>query len=78
VPQRAVIGHQQPAAGVAVEPAARRQHRPAQALAPRGRLWLVANRHLPYVAALGAHFAQVRTVAQEGGFKVVEAVRGAA
>ncbi|HET6435933.1 MAG TPA: class I SAM-dependent methyltransferase [Xanthomonadaceae bacterium] len=50
----------------------------AQALAPRGRLWLVANRHLPYEAALGAHFAQVRTVAQEGGFKVVEAVRGAA
>ena len=50
----------------------------AHALAPRGRLWLVANRHLPYEDALGAHFAQVRTVAQAQGFKVVEAVRGAA
>jgi len=50
----------------------------AHALAPRGRLWLVANRHLPYEAALGAHFAQVRMVAQAEGFKVVEAVRGAA
>ncbi|NUS38648.1 MAG: class I SAM-dependent methyltransferase [Lysobacter sp.] len=49
----------------------------AQALAPRGRLWLVANRHLPYEGALGAHFAGVRTVAQADGFKVVEAVRGA-
>lgn len=49
----------------------------AQALAPRGRLWLVANRHLPYEAALGAHFAAVRTVAQADGFKVIEAVRGA-
>ena len=50
----------------------------AHALAPRGRLWLVANRHLPYENALGTHFAQVRTVAQAEGFKVVEAVRGAA
>lgn len=50
----------------------------AHALAPRGRLWLVANRHLPYEEALGTHFAQVRTVAQAEGFKVVEAVRGAA
>jgi 16S rRNA (guanine1207-N2)-methyltransferase len=49
----------------------------AHALAPRGRLWLVANRHLPYEAALGAHFAQVRTIAQAEGFKVVEAVRDA-
>lgn len=47
----------------------------AQSLQPRGRLWLVANRHLPYEAALGAGFAQVRTVAQEGGFKIIEAVR---
>ena len=49
----------------------------AHALAPRGRLWLVANRHLPYEEALGTHFAQVRTVAQADGFKVVEAVRDA-
>ncbi|RDZ26332.1 class I SAM-dependent methyltransferase [Lysobacter silvisoli] len=47
----------------------------AQALAPGGRLWLVANRHLPYEAALASGFAQVRIVAQQDGFKVVEAVR---
>jgi len=44
----------------------------AQALKPGGRLWLVANRHLPYEAELDAHFAQVRTVAQAGGFKIVD------
>lgn len=44
----------------------------AQALKPGGRLWLVANRHLPYEAELDAHFGRVRTVAQEGGFKIVE------
>ncbi|HEY0505740.1 MAG TPA: class I SAM-dependent methyltransferase [Lysobacter sp.] len=47
----------------------------AQALRPGGRLWLVANRHLPYEAELDARFGRVRTVAQQGGFKVVEAVR---
>ncbi|MGY0650945.1 class I SAM-dependent methyltransferase [Luteimonas sp. A537] len=47
----------------------------AQALRPGGRLWLVANRHLPYEEALGAGFGDVRLVAQEGGFKVVEAVK---
>lgn len=50
----------------------------AQALRPGGRLWLVANRHLPYEEALGAGFGQARLVAQEGGFKVVEAVKAAA
>ncbi len=47
----------------------------AQALRPGGRLYLVANRHLPYEAALGGHFAQVRVLAQAQGFKAVEAVR---
>lgn len=47
----------------------------AAALKPRGRLWLVANRHLPYESALAAGFAQVRTVAAQGGFKVIEGVR---
>jgi 16S rRNA (guanine1207-N2)-methyltransferase len=47
----------------------------SQALNPGGRLWLVANRHLPYEEALGEGFPQVRTVAQSGGFKVIEAVR---
>jgi 16S rRNA (guanine1207-N2)-methyltransferase len=50
----------------------------AAALQPGGRFWLVANRHLPYEAVLDASFGQVRTVAQQGGFKVVEAVKTAA
>lgn len=49
----------------------------AQALNPGGRLWLVANRHLPYEDALGSGFAQVRTLAQSGGFKVIEAAKAA-
>ena len=40
-----------------------------------GRLWLVANRHLPYEAVLASQFRTVRTVAQEQGFKVIEAVK---
>lgn len=47
----------------------------AQALNPGGRLWLVANRHLPYESVLDARFGAVRTVVQQGGFKVIEAVR---
>jgi 16S rRNA (guanine1207-N2)-methyltransferase len=47
----------------------------ADALRPRGRLYLVANRHLPYEAVLDARFPQVRTLAQSGGFKIVEATR---
>jgi len=42
----------------------------AAALRPGGRLWLVANRHLPYEAALGQGFGSVRTVREEAGFKV--------
>ena len=45
----------------------------AKALLPDGQLWLVANRHLPYEATLAAHFAEVRTVTDEGGFKVIAA-----
>ncbi|MFC5576832.1 class I SAM-dependent methyltransferase [Lysobacter niabensis] len=47
----------------------------AEALAPAGRLWMVANRHLPYEAELAKQFARVRTVAQDKGFKVFEAAR---
>lgn len=50
----------------------------AQALRPGGRLYLVANRHLPYEAALSAGFREVRVLAQAGGFKAIEAVRGRA
>ena len=45
----------------------------ADALPPGGRLWLVANRHLPYEGELATRFASVRTVAQADGFKVIEA-----
>ena len=48
----------------------------ADALRPRGRLVLVANRHLPYEGVLDARFANVRVLAQAHGFKVIEAVRG--
>ena len=45
----------------------------AAALRPGGRLLLVANRHLPYEQALAGGFGQVRKLADEHGFKVVEA-----
>lgn len=48
----------------------------AEALRPGGQLWLVANRQLPYEDVLAARFAQLREVAQEGGFKVIAAVKG--
>ena len=47
----------------------------ADALLPGGRLWLVANRHLPYEAVLAEKFARVRTVIVQDGFKVVEAIK---
>ena len=47
----------------------------AAALRPRGRLFLVANRHLPYESVLDARFDVVRTLASASGFKVIEAVR---
>lgn len=50
----------------------------AEALLPGGRLWLVANRHLPYEAVLDASFGSARIVAQRDGFKVVEAEKARA
>ncbi len=47
----------------------------AESLKPRGRLWLVANRHLPYESILTEEFAHVRTVTQQHGFKIVEGVK---
>ncbi|MFN3523316.1 MAG: class I SAM-dependent methyltransferase [Phenylobacterium sp.] len=47
----------------------------AAALRKGGVCWLVANRHLPYEAALAEAFAAVRLVAETGGFKVYEARR---
>ncbi|MFC5489850.1 class I SAM-dependent methyltransferase [Dokdonella soli] len=45
----------------------------ADALAPDGQLWLVANRHLPYEALLAARFVEVRPVVVQDGFKVIAA-----
>jgi 16S rRNA (guanine1207-N2)-methyltransferase len=44
-------------------------------LRPGGRCWLVANRHLPYESALAKAFRSVTAVAEEDGFKVIEAIR---
>src|SRR5690606_11013080 len=48
----------------------------AAALRPGGRLWLVANRQLPYAQALASGFARVDEVARADGYKVVRAVKG--
>ncbi|MGQ0801331.1 MAG: class I SAM-dependent methyltransferase [Pseudomarimonas sp.] len=49
----------------------------AAALRPGGRLWLVANRHLPYESELANGFSRVQVVTQQNGFKVVEAIKAA-
>ena len=50
----------------------------AAALVPGGRLWLVANRNLPYELELDANFGSVRIVTQQQGFKIIEAIKSAA
>ncbi|TDK48075.1 class I SAM-dependent methyltransferase [Antarcticimicrobium luteum] len=47
----------------------------ARLLGPQGQLWLVANRHLPYEAALEAGFTETQEVAGDGRFKVLRAAR---
>ena len=49
--------------------------RAAEALHKGGRLWLVANRHLPYEAVLAPLFRRVTPHLEAQGFKVVEAVK---
>ncbi len=58
-----------PALGAAFIRAARRM------LAPDGALWLVANRHLPYDAVLWDCFLEVRDVAGDSGFRVIQAIK---
>jgi 16S rRNA (guanine1207-N2)-methyltransferase len=43
----------------------------ARILGPNGMLWLVANRHLPYEAALSAGFAETAEVAGDARYKVI-------
>lgn len=45
----------------------------ADALLPDGRLFIVANRHLPYETVLAARFREVRALTVQEGFKVIEA-----
>jgi 16S rRNA (guanine1207-N2)-methyltransferase len=47
----------------------------AASLKDGGRLLMVANRHLPYEAALARHFTGVRTLADQDGYKVLEGSR---
>lgn len=47
----------------------------AKSLAPSGHLWMVANRHLPYEAALRDRFRDVAEIAGDGAFKVFHASR---
>ncbi len=47
----------------------------AASLRVGGVCWLVANRHLPYEAALKTHFARALQVAQGEGYKIYEARR---
>ena len=47
----------------------------ARMLAPSGQLWMVANRHLPYEAALDGLFGQVQEVGGDNRFKILHAQR---
>ena len=58
-----------PALGVAFIAAARGM------MAPDGVLWLVANRHLPYDAALSAAFLEVQEAGADSAFRVIRASR---
>lgn len=47
----------------------------AESLNPGGRLWMVANRQLPYETMLGDAFGTARVIVQKHGFKIVEALK---
>ncbi len=47
----------------------------ARLLKPQGKLWLVANRHLPYETALTESFSKVTLLSDDPAFKVVQAER---
>ncbi|WP_108815448.1 class I SAM-dependent methyltransferase [Loktanella sp. Alg231-35] len=47
----------------------------ARLLTPNGKLWMVANRHLPYEATMTECFRNVDTIAGNGAFKVFHATK---
>lgn len=47
----------------------------ARMLKPSGKLWLVANRHLPYEAEAALHFLDVQEVAGDKRFKILAAAK---
>lgn len=47
----------------------------ARILASHGKLWMVANRHLPYEQSLKESFRNVEEIASNGSFKVFHATR---
>ena len=47
----------------------------ASALAPRGTLYMVANRHLPYERTLGEAFAKVEELGADPAYKIHRATR---
>lgn len=47
----------------------------SRALVPGGRLFMVANRHLPYEKVLAGQFRRVEPLAETGRFKLISAVR---
>jgi 16S rRNA (guanine1207-N2)-methyltransferase len=44
-------------------------------LTAQGRLWMVANRHLPYEATLTQHFADVTELTGDNRFKILLGAR---
>ena len=49
----------------------------AAMLSPRGQLWVVANRHLPYETTLAERFGEVSELAGDASFKILVAGRPA-
>ena len=47
----------------------------ARILSPQGKLWMVANRHLPYEAELKTRFAHVEEIGGDARFKLFHAAR---
>jgi len=47
----------------------------ARLLKPAGQMWMVANRHLPYEAALAERFVKTTDLSADAAFKVIHAER---